>query len=110
MEFWGAVIGIIGGLIGAIGGTVGIVAGIRSFRRETWRKIEEQNDYNFLAAFMKTQLEVGNRMGQICLDSIQIEPESTEWQRAERLVERGILERGPNGRGYRLKGFYQLGP
>lgn len=104
LELVSVLVGICGGVIGAIGGTVGVVTAIRSTRRETQRDNDEQNDFSFLAAFMQKQLEVGRLAGQIFTE---IEIGSKEWQRAEKLVERGILDRGPSGRGYRLRGFEQ---
>jgi hypothetical protein len=97
------IIAICGGVIGAVGGTVGIVTSIRSSRREEQKEIDENNDYGFLASFMAKQLEVGRIAGQIF---IELEIGSTEWRRAEKMVERGILERGLAGRGYRLRGFF----
>lgn len=82
-----------------------IVNSIRSNRKEKWKEIEEQNDFSFLAAFMQTQLEVVPIARQIHLTDIQVG--SKEWQRAERLVERGVLKRGPKGRGYRISGLYE---
>ena len=96
-----------GGIVGLIGGTVGIVTSVRSNRREEWKAIEEQNDFSFLASFMQKQMEVGNFAGQIFTE---IEIDSKLWQRAEKLVERRILERGPNGPGYRIAGFFERGP
>lgn len=108
LEILATVIGIARGLIGAISGTVSIVATIRANGRETDREIEEQNNFSFLASFMQT-LEVGGRVGTIFNSGIEIGSDS--WRRAEKLVERGILERGgPNGLGYRVRGFYDSDP
>lgn len=98
-------VGMVGGIVGVIGGTVGIVTAIRSHRREAWKDIEEQNDFNFLAAFMQKQIDVGGFAGQIMTE---LEIGSKIWQRAERMVEKGILERGPQGCGYRIRGFEDL--
>jgi len=105
LELTLSVIGIGGGIIGAIGGAVGIIATIRTNNREAKKEIEEQNDYSFLAAFMQKQVEVGGHVGQIFSE---LEIGSDMWRRAEKMVERGILERGPNGRGYRIRGFETL--
>lgn len=105
LEIISTLVAIGGGLIGAVGGTVGIVTAIRSSRREALREIEEQNEFSFLAAFMQTQLQVGERAGQIYTE---LDIGSPTWQRAEKMVQRGILERGPNGRGYRICGFENL--
>jgi hypothetical protein len=102
IAFW---VGIGGGAIGAVGGVVSIVTAIRAGRREKWKEIEEQNDFSFLAAFMQKQYDVAERAGQIF---VEIPVGSKEWQRAEKLVERKILERGPSGRGYRIVGFEDL--
>ena len=105
VELLQMLIAIGGGIIGAVGGTIGIVTSIRRDRREEWRQIEEDNDFSFLAAFMQKQMELGTRSGQVVID--QIEPGSSTWRRAEKLVERGVLERGPHGHGYRIRGFYE---
>jgi hypothetical protein len=106
LETLSTITAIVGGVIGAIGGTVGIVTSIRSSRRETDREIEEQNNFSFLAAFMQKQVEVGGHAGRIFISDMEIG--SKEWERAEKLVERGILERGgPGGLGYRVRGFYE---
>ena len=106
LEILNTVVAIGGGLIGAIGGIVGIVTAVRSSRKENLKEIEEQNDFSFLAAFMQTQMGVGPHVGQIFT---AFEIGSKEWQRAEKMVERGILKRGPNGHGYHLPGFYEKG-
>jgi hypothetical protein len=100
-----ALMGMVGGAVGIIGGTVGIITAIRTKRREDWKEIEEQNDYSFLASFMQKQLDVGPRAGQIFTE---LDIGSAMWKRAEKMVERGILERGPQGRGYRIRGFESL--
>ena len=99
-----AIIAIGGGSIGAVGGIIGILSSIRRDRREKWKQIEENNDFNFLAAFMQKQIEVGTKVGRIVID--QSEPGSSAWKRAEKLVERGVLERGPHGHGYCIRDFY----
>jgi hypothetical protein len=106
LELISTVVGIAGGILGLIGGSVGIYTSVRSNRREEWRTIEVQNDFSLLAAFMQEQRRVGDRVGPIIIDP---EIGTTEWQRAEKLVERGILARGQKGRGYRIAGFYEGG-
>lgn len=99
------VVAVVGGIIGAIGGTVGILTAIRSNRRELQREIDEENDFSFLAALMETQLKVGGYAGQIMTEE---EIGSVMWKRAEKMVERGVLARGPQGRGYRIRGFEDI--
>lgn len=96
------VVAVVGGIIGIIGGTVGAVTAIRSQRREEWKKIEEENDFAFFKPFLQTQIDKAQRVGRIRID---VDTHSPEWRSAERLLERGFLERGPEGRGYLIRGF-----
>jgi hypothetical protein len=103
MDFTIAVIGIVSGIVGGvIGGAVAIYTSIRSGRREEWKKIEEDNDFAFFKPFLQTQIDKGHRVGRI---RIEVDTHSPEWRSAERLLERGFLERGPEGRGYLIRGF-----
>jgi hypothetical protein len=102
IEFLQTIVAVGGGIIGAVGGTIGIVTTARSNRRELQREIDEENDFNFLAAFMQKQLEVSGHAGQIFTE---LDIGSLMWKRAEKMIERGVLERGPQGRGYRIRGF-----
>lgn len=102
LEIVQTIVALGGGCIGAVGGTVSIVRAIRSNRRELQKVIDEENDFNFLAAFMQKQLEVSRHAGQIFTE---LDIGSAMWKRAEKMIERGVLERGPQGRGYRIRGF-----
>ena len=104
------IIAVVGGVIGAVGGTLGIVTSIRSERRHDQLKIDEQNDFAFLASLMQTQLRVGGFAGRIISEIETEEIGSEHWKRCEKMVERGILERGPKGRGYTIRGFEGLKP
>src|SRR5262245_31406470 len=95
-------------VISAFSLLVALIVAVRSERRETAKKLDEENDFAFLAAFMEKQLEVGDYAGQIFVTDIEVGSET--WKRAEKLAERGVLKRGLGGRGYRIAGFEDLKP
>jgi hypothetical protein len=90
---------ITGGVGGIIGTLLGFYNLIIARRKETDAKLEEENNLSMLAAVMKAQMQT---------NGLLLTPEigSGEWRRAEKLVHRGILSRGPKGRGYCVPGTF----
>lgn len=48
-------VSLTGGMIEAIGGTLGIITTVRARRKETDARLEDENNFNMLAAFMAKQ-------------------------------------------------------
>jgi hypothetical protein len=90
-------------ITGGAGGIIGTLLGLINLwlvrRKETDAKLEEENNLSMLAAVMKAHMKH---------DELLLLPEigSSEWKQAEKLVHRGILVRGPKGRGYCIPGTF----
>lgn len=90
--------------LGAGGGAIGTLLGIYNFlharMKEREAKMEEENDFNLLAAVMDAHM---NQQGVLVTPVIS----SPEWKQAERLVRKGLLARGPSGRSYCIPGAFK---
>jgi hypothetical protein len=102
------VFAVLTGSIGAITGIMSLVMTIKASRREDWKQIREDNDLAFLASLIQAQLKVGHFAGRILSEMKAEDVGSEHWKSCERLLERGFLERGPNGKGYTIKGFEDM--
>ncbi|HEX8069368.1 MAG TPA: hypothetical protein VF546_05425 [Pyrinomonadaceae bacterium] len=91
-------------VIGVVGGALGSILSLYNFfharRKEAAARLDEENDLSLLAAVMTAQRKV---------QGMVLEPEigSDEWKRAEGLVRKGVLMRGPGGRGYCLPNTFK---
>lgn len=90
--------------IGSIGAVLSVYNLIIARRKEAAAKIEEEANFAMVAAFM-SKPKIANAKDVESRIAV-FEVGSAEWKRAEKLVERGVLERAPQGRGYCLAGTF----
>jgi hypothetical protein len=88
MEFLSKFIGLIGGIVGIIGGILGIMSLISGRKREKQIRQEEDDMWN-LHVVLVDHLKGGS--GKVWNPKIG----SDEHKLAEKMVEKGLLERAP---------------
>lgn len=86
---------LITSVIGAIGGILGIISWVSGKRREKRLRQEEDDMWKLYDQIRHTFEERGG-------NAIRFEIGSQEYKLAERLVERKLLRRSPDGKGFML--------